>query len=80
MIHKRPYFQKLSILIDEFQEELVSWLAEEMSHGGLDVDQLDIAANSPLHLAAKRGSATSASELLHHGAQITLKVNNIFHF
>ena len=57
------------------QEELVSWLGEEMSHQGLDVDQLDIAANSPLHLAAKNGFTTSAAILLHHGAQVTLKVS-----
>lgn len=61
------------------QSDLVSWLAEEMSHQGLDVDQLDIAANSPLHLAAKHGATTAASVLLHHGAQISLKVKPLLH-
>ena len=45
-----------------------------MSHQGLDVDQLDIAANSPLHLAAKHGHISSVSALLHFGAQVALKV------
>ena len=57
-----------------FQSELVSWLAEEMSQQGLDVDQLDIASNSPLHLAAKHGCTTTAAALLHFGTQVTLKV------
>ena len=60
-----------------FQEELVRWFAEEMSDQGLDVDQVDIAANSPLHLAAKHGCTTSAAALLHHGAQIALKVRKV---
>ena len=60
-----------------FQAELVSWLAEEMSQQGLDVDQLDIASNSPLHLAAKHGCTTSAAALLHYGTQVTLKVFTI---
>ena len=62
------------ILFFIFQSELVSWLAEEMSQQGLDVDQLDIASNSPLHLAAKHGCTTSAAALLHFGTQVTLKV------
>ena len=49
-------------------------MGEEMSHQGLDVDQLDIAANSPLHLAAKHGHISSVSALLHFGAQVALKV------
>ena len=62
------------------QAELVSWLAEEMSQQGLDVDQLDIASNSPLHLAAKHGCTTSAAALLHYGPQVTLKVFTILIF
>jgi len=58
-----------------FQEELVSWLSEEMSHQGLSsVDQLDIGANSPLHLAAKHGHISTVSTLLNFGAQVALKV------
>ena len=49
-----------------------------MSHQGLDVDQLDIAANSPLHLAAKHGHISSVSALLHFGAQVALKVRHGF--
>ena len=58
-----------------FQNELVSWLCEEMSSqdqlGG--VDCLDKAGKSPLHLAAKRGNVATISALLNHGAQIGLK-------
>ena len=68
------------ILFFIFQSELVSWLAEEMSQQGLDVDQLDIASNSPLHLAAKHGCTTSAAALLHFGTQVTLKVTYLFCF
>ena len=57
-----------------FQEELVRWLAEEMSHQGIDVDQLDLGANSPLHLAAKEGYTSSVAVLLNFGAMVGLKV------
>ena len=57
-----------------FQDELVSWLSEEMSsHEQLDVDYLDKAGKSPLHLAARRGNVSTVSTLLNHGAQIGLK-------
>ena len=57
-----------------FQNELVSWLSEEMSsHEQLDVDYLDKAGKSPLHLAARRGNVSTVSTLLNHGAQIGLK-------
>ena len=57
-----------------FQNELVSWLVEEMSsQDQLDVDYLDKAGKSPLHLAAKRGNVATVSALLNHGAQIGLK-------
>ena len=57
-----------------FQNELVSWLSEEMSsHEQLDVDYLDKAGKSPLHLAALRGNVSTVSTLLNHGAQIGLK-------
>ena len=45
-----------------------------MSKQQLDVDQLDIGGNSALHLAAKQGNTSTASTLLHHGAQVSLKV------
>ena len=57
-----------------FQNELVRWLSEEMSsHDQLDVDYLDKAGKSPLHLAARRGNVATVSTLLNHGAQIGLK-------
>ena len=57
-----------------FQNELISWLSEEMtSHDQLDVDYLDKAGKSPLHLAARRGNVATVSTLLNHGAQIGLK-------
>ena len=72
MTNLEKYSNKILFFI--FQSELVSWLAEEMSQQGLDVDQLDIASNSPLHLAAKHGCTTTAAALLHFGTQVTLKV------
>lgn len=41
----------------------------------LDVDHLDKAGTSPLHLAAKRGNVATVSALLNHGAQIGLMNN-----
>ena len=45
-----------------------------MSHQGIDVDQLDLGANSPLHLAAKEGHTSSVASLLNFGAMVSLKV------
>ena len=72
--------RKLSTLLEcqnVFQEELVRWLAEEMSHQGMDIDQLDLGANSPLHLAAKEGHTSSVAALLHFGATVGLKVSKV---
>lgn len=55
------------------KDDIVSWLAEELFRQQLDVDQLDIGSNSPLHLAAKQGQVSTVSVLLHHGAQVALK-------
>ena len=52
----------------------MDWLSEELERQQLDVDQLDNAGNSPLHLAMKRGNIPTVSTLLHHGAKIHLKV------
>ena len=43
------------------------------SNDQLDVDYLDKAGKSPLHLAARRGNVATVSALLNHGAQIGLK-------
>ena len=52
---------------------MVQWLAEELTSRQIDVDQLDTAGNTPLHLAAKRGQVSIVSILLNHGAQVGLK-------
>ena len=39
-----------------------------MNQDGLDVDQLDLSGNSPLHLAARTGNTKTASTLLNFGA------------
>ena len=54
-------------------------MAEEMSHQGIDVDQLDLGANSPLHLAAKEGYTSSVAVLLNFGAMVGLKVHHILY-
>ena len=52
----------------------MSWLVEETnSQEQLDVDYIDKAGKSPLHLAARRGNVATVSVLLNHGAQIGLK-------
>ncbi|CAB4066431.1 unnamed protein product [Lepeophtheirus salmonis] len=55
------------------QNELVSWLSDEMIRNEADVDQLDKNGNSPLHVAAKNGNVSTLSTLLHHGANVYLK-------
>jgi ankyrin repeat protein len=55
------------------QEDIVSWLCEEMVRADLSVDQMDSCGNSPLLLAAKHGRMAAAAVLLRHGAHIGLK-------
>ena len=46
-----------------------------MTGEGLEVDQLDLAGNTPLHLAARTGNTNTASTLLNHGARVNMKVS-----
>ena len=52
----------------------MEWIAEGLEQQQLDVDQLDQAGNSPLHLAMRRGHIPTVAALVHHGAKIHLKV------
>ena len=48
-----------------------------MTGEGLEPDQLDLAGNTPLHLAARTGNTNTASTLLNHGARVNMKVSLI---
>ena len=56
------------------QDNIGSWLCEEMREEGVEIDQLDMAANTPLHLAARGGRTAMAATLLHLGASVHMKV------
>ena len=45
-----------------------------MSREGLEVDQMDVSGNTPLHLAARSGNTKTASTLLNLGASVNMKV------
>ena len=45
-----------------------------MTQDEVDVSQVDMAGNTPLHLAAREGRPSTLSTLLHHGALVHLKV------
>ena len=57
------------------QDCIAGWLCEEMTGEGLEPDQLDLAGNTPLHLAARTGNTNTASTLLNHGARVNMKVS-----
>jgi ankyrin repeat protein len=50
-----------------------------MREEGLEVDQLDLGANTPLHLAARAGHTATTATLLNLGASVHAKVTNKFH-
>ena len=56
------------------QDEICNWLCEEMTRDEIDVSQVDMAGNTPLHLAAREGRLLTISALLQHGAKVHLKV------
>ena len=58
------------------QDTIASWLCEEMTRDGLELDQLDLGGNTPLHLAARNGNTNTASTLLNHGARVNMKVSS----
>ena len=45
-----------------------------MSRDGLEMDQMDMSGNTPLHLAARSGNTKTASTLLNLGASVNMKV------
>lgn len=44
------------------------------------LDNKDHNGNTALHLAARTGNSAVCSILLQHGADVTLKVNTVFHY
>jgi ankyrin repeat protein len=46
-----------------------------MREEGVEVDQLDMAGNTPLHLAARAGRTATAATLLNLGASVHVKVS-----
>ena len=60
------------------QDTIASWLCEEMTRDGLELDQLDLGGNTPLHLAARNGNTNTASTLLNLGARVNIKVSSSF--
>ena len=56
------------------QDGISGWLCEEMTREGLEVDQMDVSGNTPLHLAAARGNTATAAALLNLGASVNMKV------
>ena len=59
------------------QDGISGWLCEEMTREGLEVDQMDVSGNTPLHLAAARGNTATAAALLNLGASVNMKVVNL---
>ena len=43
----------------------------------IELDQTDMAGNTPLHLAAREGKLPTISTLLNHGAQVDKKVTSL---
>ena len=48
-----------------------------MTQEGLELDQMDVSGNTPLHLAARTGKTKTASALLNMGASVNMKVGNL---
>ena len=63
------------LTVPTLQDCIAGWLSEEMSQDGLEVDQLDLSGNTPLHLAARNGNTKTASTLLNFGARVNVKVS-----
>jgi len=55
------------------QDGISGWLSEEMTQEGMDLDQMDVSGNTPLHLAARTGKTKTASALLNLGASVNMK-------
>ena len=59
------------------QDCIAGWLCEEMTRDGLELDQMDLGGNTPLHLAARTGNTKTAATLLNHGARVNMKVSYV---
>ena len=46
-----------------------------MTQEGMELDQMDVSGNTPLHLAARTGKTKTASALLNLGASVNMKVS-----
>ena len=57
-----------------FQDGISGWLSDEMTREGIEIDQMDVSGNTPLHLAARSGNTKTASTLLNLGASVNMKV------
>lgn len=55
------------------QDGISGWLSEEMTQEGMELDQMDVSGNTPLHLAARTGKTKTASALLNLGASVNMK-------
>ena len=61
-------------MIFYFQDGISGWLSDEMTREGIEIDQMDVSGNTPLHLAARSGNTKTASTLLNLGASVNMKV------
>ena len=57
------------------QDGIAGYLTEEMMREGLELDQMDLSGDTPLHLAAKAGRTKTAVTLLNLGASVNMKVH-----
>ena len=64
-------------MIFYFQDGISGWLSDEMTREGIEIDQMDVSGNTPLHLAARSGNTKTASTLLNLGASVNMKVYEI---
>ena len=68
------------MVVDDFiptvflQDSIANWLSEEMMRDGLELDQMDLSGDTPLHLAARAGRTKTAVSLLNLGASVNMKV------
>lgn len=55
----------------------MDWICDELIKNDFSVDQLDMAGNAPLHLAAREGHLATLGILLQNGALIERKVKTV---
>ena len=59
------------------QDGIAGYLTEEMMREGLELDQMDLSGDTPLHLAAKAGRTKTAVTFLNLGASVNMKVHKL---